>query len=876
MIWFKRIAFILFVLLFLFAGVACIIVFKYEDDMKEYALETVHNSIETEVSFDENVVLSLWKDFPLVAVEIKDIQIQDSFRKDTLLKVEKAFVQFDVFKLLQNRFTIEGIRVTDGFLRLRRSENNRWNFRVWKEQEKDAPSKTDFSIEILTLQNVHLDYDDRVIDLNIQFYSEKSRLKGRFTDENTRLGLSLNGFMERLTTTGDDRIVELPLSLAGVLNINSKDGIYTIEMGNAVLAGNEMVLDAEWKRVENGTDMQMKVHAGNIEPFVLLPHVWPQMPENIRKLNLSGRADLIFSLNGPFTKTQGPQLDATIRMRDGGLIFQETDVHDLNFEGKLYMKDIKRSKAMQIDFDSFELKTPEGNVQGKGTLTDLSDPRLRLNCTGSSRIEEIVRVAQIEEQLKGNGHISWTLDFEGPLGHEFKTTLNELRDMRWSGNVQLSEAQLQFNSGIPPIENLNASIDMKLGGTRITECSGKIGHMEFDGEVEIARLKDILTEPDSKIELAGNIHINELDVQQLPKEWQFESETNTESGSSRPVSVKVNATIDRILYNDFTASSVSGIVHMENEKLDVSNLRFMALDGNVRANLTYQPTATGYLLGLDGELHNIDMSRTLAEWNEFGQNTLTSKNLKGRASAILEADIYLDKDHQLQKDLLRVETDIEVSGGQLVKFEPLLAMSRFISVDELNEVKFDTLRNQLSIRNGKIYIPRMTVSSSILNVMVFGEHGFDQEMDYHVNLLMNDLLRRKAKKKETFDGHEIIDEKGKTRLFLWIRGRPGDLKVGFDKKEVKQKIKDDLKKEGQTIKKLFQDEFNGNSSQQEEQPEVQFRLEDNGINTPKKETEEQPETKPVTNEKPKKKKGFFNTEPEKEETEGTFEIEFDP
>lgn len=875
MIWLKRIVFIVFVLLVLLAGTLTVVVFKYEDDLKAYALETVHSSIETDISFDENVVLSLWKDFPLVAVEIHDLQIQDAFRKDTLLKVKKGFVQFDLFKLLQNKFTIEGIRVEDGFLKLRRTENDRWNFRVWKEQSEESTG-TDFSIEILTLQNIDLDYDDRVVDLNIQFFSEKSRLKGRFTDENTRLGLSLNGFMERLTTIGSDRIVELPLSVAGVLNINSNDGIYTIEMGNAILAGNEMVLDAKWTRIENGTNMEMKVHAGNIEPSGLLPHVWPQMPENIRKMNLSGRADLIFSLNGPFSKTQGPQLDATLRMRDGGFLFQNTQIRDLNLEGKLFMKDIKRSKAMEINFDSFELKTPKGSVKGKGTLTDLLDPRLRINCTGNSRIEEIIQVAQIEERVKGSGSISWTLDFEGPLGHEFETTVNELREMRWSGNLRLTEAELTFNSGIPEIRDLNASIDMKLGNTTINECSGSIGHLQFNGEVEIARLKELLTEPDSKIELTGNIHIKELDVQKLPSEWKFDSGSSDGSTSSRPTTIKMNTTVDRVVYNDFSATSVSGLIRLENEALDVSDLRFKALDGSISTHLTFEPTDKGHVLTLEGELRNIDMSRTLAEWNDFGQRTITSKNLKGRASAILDADIYLDRNYQLMKDQLRLETDIEISGGELVKFEPLLAMSKFISVDELNDVKFDTLRNQLSIRNGKIYIPRMTVSSSILNVMVFGEHGFNQEMDYHVNLLMNDLLRRKAKKKQMFDGHEIIDEKGKTRLFLWIRGRPGDIKVGFDKKEVKQKIKDDLKKEGQVIKRLFKDEFSGNGNSNENQQEVQFRLEDDGITEPKQETKESDTQKPAGTEKPKKKRGFFNTEREKEETEGGFEIEFDP
>ncbi len=877
MIWIKRVVFILFLLIVLVASLAGFVTWKYADDLEAYALDAVRATIVTDLTFNEDVVLSLWKDFPLVAVEISDIQIQDSYKSDTLIRVEKAFVQFNLFKILQNKFTIEGIRVTDGFIKLRRNNADEWNFRVWKTIESDEPKKKiDFSIEILTLENVHIDYDDRMVDLNIQFLSNKSKIKGRFTDKNQRLGLSLNGHMERLTTIGSDRVVEMPLSLAGVLNINSNDNIYTIEMGNAILAGNEMVLDAEWTRIEGGTNMEMKVHAGNIEPSGLLPYIWPQMPENIGNLGIKGRSDVIFSLNGPFTKTQGPRLDATIRTRGGSLIFQNTQVTDLNFEGRLFMEDIKRSKAMEINFDSFELKTSTGEVKGKGTLTDLSNPRLRLNCTGKSSLEELIMVAQVQEEIEGSGSISWTLDFEGPLGKDFQTTNAELKLMRWSGVLNLVDANLKFQDGVPQMEDFNAQIEMKMDKTIVKNCSGKIGHVTFSGDVELARLKEILTDPNAPIELAGSIQIDELDITKLPSEWHFNAATSDSEKSVRATSIRLKSSINKMIYNDFTATNVSGNISFENEKLDITELQFMALSGKIHSDLSFEPTTSGYLLELDSKLMGIDMSRALSEWDNFGQQTITANTLKGRASADIQAQIHLDKNYQLLKDKLIVETDIEISGGELVKFEPLMAMSKFISVDELQRVAFDTIRNQLSIKNSKLIIPKMSVSSNILNVQVFGEHTFNQEMDYHVNLLLNDLLRRKAKKQKTFDGHEIIDEKGKTRLFLWVRGKPGDIKVGFDKREVKQKLKEDFKNEGQTIKQLFQEEFGGKKVTKEESDEVQFRLEEEHSTSEKKPTESDNTSEAKPTEKKKKKKGFFSADEEETETEGGFEIEFDP
>jgi hypothetical protein len=269
---------------------------------------------------------------------------------------------------------------------------------------------------------------------------------------------------------------------------------------------------------------------------------------------------------------------------------------------------------------------------------------------------------------------------------------------------------------------------------------------------------------------------------------------------------------------------------------------------------------------VDADMRSIDISRLLREWDDFGQTTVTSKHLKGTADAELQVQIPLDANDDLSRKGVLVECDLRVSGGELIAFEPLNALSRFIEVEELKHVRFDTIVNHFSMRNERLIIPYMQVRSSILNVDVYGEHGLNQELDYHVNLLLNDILRRKAKKKQFFDGHEIIDEKGKTRLYLWIRGRPGDITVGFDKKEVRLKVKDELKKEGSSIKQLFQDEFRGKGTtkRQDEDAPVQFRLEDK---TTAPATEEK-----TKDEKPaKKRKGLFSKE--EDETEGGFELE---
>jgi hypothetical protein len=43
-----------------------------------------------------------------------------------------------------------------------------------------------------------------------------------------------------------------------------------------------------------------------------------------------------------------------------------------------------------------------------------------------------------------------------------------------------------------------------------------------------------------------------------------------------------------------------------------------------------------------------------------------------------------------------------IEQGELVNFEPMMGLSRFISVDELKNIKFSTLKNRIYIKDKKI------------------------------------------------------------------------------------------------------------------------------------------------------------------------------
>ena len=186
--------------------------------------------------------------------------------------------------------------------------------------------------------------------------------------------------------------------------------------------------------------------------------------------------------------------------------------------------------------------------------------------------------------------------------------------------------------------------------------------------------------------------------------------------------------------------------------------------------------------------------------NSIDTSKLAGLTRNSRSSADLMIDL----------DKLYASANIEINEGALLNFAPLNNLSRFISLDELRNVRFSTLKNQIEIRNRNVIIPRMDIVSNAINIGVSGTHTFDNVVDYHFELFLSDLLAKKARKsKKENEEFGVIDEDGlgKTRLFISMKGPVNKPVIAYDSKGMQQKFREDLKTEKKLMKQIFKEEF---------------------------------------------------------------------
>lgn len=851
---------------------------KYGPVIEQHVTEVLREQLTTELTLTGEPRITLFDDLPFVSAKFQDVLLADALNGDTLLSAKTAYIRLNIWEVLQDELSISGIKVEHGELNIIQTENGKWNFKVWKVNE-ESKGGGNFNLEKVELIDMEVIYDDRKADLFIYADIDRSKLKGAFHGAEHSIRVDLDGHLNTLRSGRDLHLENMPLGLAGVLDIDNKRKVYSVDMGNALLAGNELIWNGRWVRTNDATEQDITVSADNLRIETLLNRIWPDIPANLRDLNLTGEADFDLTMKGVFTKTSGPKTEIKFDVRGGTMQLNQIPLDGIRLSGIATADDLKKMSTSKYSIDRFEVSTPTGTSEGSFVLSDLENPHIDLTAKGTASLKELLTLAKLDPDASGS--TTFNLKFNSPLGHRFKFTQTEINQAELSGTITLNDASFKLGDEIPPFRNLNGNLELSPTFANFQNFSGELGSLGFDASIQLKKPKKVMLDDASSIHFEGTAHVDRLDITQLTEDWK---NVGAAKGSgSRNLTGNIEVTVDQLIYDKFTAEDITSDLRIRNGGIAAHGLVMTTMGGSVSGDVAYTQLEDGHhSLGIDASLNDINISRLFGEWNNFGQQFLKSEHLEGTGNAEILTRVELDKDLNVIPDKLTAQAELNITQGKLKHFKPLHSLGKYIELSELEVVEFDTLTNQISMANGRIDIPMMRIKSSVLAVNFYGHHGLDNVVDYHINLMLNQVLGRKAKsRKREIEGHEIVEESGKTRLFLWMRGPLNDLKIGFDNKEVKKKLKQDFKNEGKLIKKLFADEFGGEKAEEgpnpEKKEEVGFRLEDDGLGN-----ETQKDVSPKLVEDPnkeKKKGGLFgwlkDDEEKREQEEGEFKVEFD-
>jgi hypothetical protein len=192
------------------------------------------------------------------------------------------------------------------------------------------------------------------------------------------------------------------------------------------------------------------------------------------------------------------------------------------------------------------------------------------------------------------------------------------------------------------------------------------------------------------------------------------------------------------------------------------------------------------------QVNDINLEKLLLKLDYLGQDYIINKNITGRFSGQINSYVQVHPDLTPLLDHTEAQLDVDIRNGVLLNFAPIHALSSYFKDKNLDRVRFDTLRNQITLKNGALFFPNMNINSSLGYMEFSGTQALNMQMEYYLRIPLKMVTNVGfkmlfGKKEEEVDPDQVdaiqyrnMDKKVRF-VNLKITGTPDDYKVSLGK-----------------------------------------------------------------------------------------------
>lgn len=838
----KRILIGLGVFVIVFVVVAAIAGYIIQGKIAPFISDEINKQVTVPVRIEGGIHFSLLSHFPYASLTFKQVEVDDKLQKGKqLLKVEEFSLLCNVMGLLHNKLELSKILIKNGDIHVFRDKDGHGNYDILRPSQPSSPSdtgKSNFSIQLkkAEIKNVNLNYDDLSSGTDVDAAVKDLLLKGNFNSSSFDLSTSLTGELNKLMVNGQEVLVKRAVKANITMSVNSDTQQYTFKEGKIKIDDSEFDITGSLIALKNGTQLDFKLaHSGkNIKNlFNLVPQKYRALMEGAEG---DGEYGVTAELKGLLSAHSSPtvKVSADLKNSEFKLGKYRQFLKKVNASAR-YEMDAKGKDKLVIG--NFNCELNESPFQFRLTLDDLSNPDFDFFASGVFHVTELATFIPDSVVKDWGGTIIFNDFHLKGRKQDFIDYTNST--LQGSGQFKFNEIEFQTN-GIT-YGNINGTLvyDDQTFDVQNFTCNFLGNSAKLSGSVKnllpfAYNLSQNRNANNVVMEVNGNLQMNTLNLSGILDTYNKHnvSQAHAEKVASEGkidvrevMNMKGNLDIEigKFIFRKFEFDNVKGNIQISPGIVQCNNLDMQAMDGELKLNgrLSFGDDYT-MRLAYDVRAVNLNVSKIFYECENFGQGTLTDKHLKGNLNADVSFYTLWRNYGDLDMDSLTAIANFEITNGRLLKFEPLKAASKFIKVDELQDIQFARLANTIKIGNRRIEIPSFNIESSVLNLMMEGTHHFDNNVDYHFKINLHKLLAQKFKRKDENMDYMEEDPYEGINLYLTLSGDLSNPQLKFDKGAAKKKMKDDFKAEGGNLKKLANNESTAKGTPDERKREERY------------------------------------------------------
>jgi hypothetical protein len=814
--WLKKIVLIIvIVFLIAFGGIGTYALIN-EEKLTAELVKRVNETINTKISYGK-VGLTVIRTFPNITVNFTDILVSPSpfydktqFRQednDTLLFASSLSISISIPSLVTGNVAVRSVGVRDGEVNMLTDKRGDTNFEVFS-TEKKGSGKT-IKLRNISARNMKTTWCDRSSDLRIAAGISDVSLGGEIFKSGIFLNASARADIDSVNVR-EMKVAGIPLSAD--IKMRKSNNSLSVAKGSLGLADLKFDIGGNINFKSSNVDLSVSGRKINIASvFSMLPDRYRSMAGNFSP---AGIVDFSCTVKGPYGKAGTPHLEMLYNLTGGRLSHTISGfrVNNLEFRGGINNGKLNSSESFQCTIDNLSATYGSSSIKGTFMLNSLVRPHVSLSLNGDLDLDDLGRLISgglIHDQ---SGTVKAAVTLSGFIPENAGSRMAVISSLNPDislvfGNFGIAVASSGFN-----IKNVNGMLEIR-NDLIADSLSLTVMDQHFTVNGNARNFSAWLAGKPERMDIEGSISADRF----VPLFFTGNDNDTTAGDKSSPnyfppgITADIMLTADSIVSKDFGAANFTGELEYGPFVYTVRNISAEALDGAITGEFMLgKQKDGGYVTKSTVHASGIDIKKAFASFSNFGQTFISSDNLKGNLTGNITALIPLDNTFRIVQQSVVAESHLVVTNGRLVDFPPAESLSSYLDLDELKDISFSSMENDLFINNRVVSIPKMLVNSSAVNFTLYGTHNFNGNYSYHVRLLLSEVLSRKARERNRNDsafGRVQVDGTGKATIPLKIECTGDQTDVSYDFGQAQDNIKGDIALEKQTLKGILNEEY---------------------------------------------------------------------
>jgi hypothetical protein len=744
--------------------------------------------------------LSLFRHFPNITARLSAVTLRDSAWQQhhhDLLRVADAYISCSLLKsLLRRRILIGELDLEHGQVYFYTDSTGYSNTYLLHDRKAGKGGKPGDPPDIgLTDIRWVMERQDqhKIFDLDIRQLRCGIKLDNRLLRLNVSARIGVNNFS---FNTGKGSFLK-GKTLAGNFAVEYNTGSKIVQFNGAKLAidGHPFVFSGRFFPTVAPDPFLLKIDAENILYRQATALLTPNLQQKLDQYDIDKPISIHAQLDAGSADDHTPQIQVRFDLDNGSVLTPSGRFTAVSFKGS-FTNEWQRGQKREDENSILRFLGFSGRLQDLPltsdtvTIANLKYPRLNCDLHSRFRLQQLNDLTGSQTLRFTGGVGTMNLRYKGPLSE------NDTAGTIVNGRIDLDSATLVYLPYDFRLTNGKGRLLFKDQDLFIEELNIRAGKTPIVVKGVAKNLVALLDRNAENVGVDLSLTTPHLDGEDLAALIGRASATNA-GRSSESAFGETFSRIDRLLkegaihvgieagdlrFRKFSGAHAKADLVFDDHEIKLNHFNIEQGSGSIdgKATLSRKGSGEHNPVTLESHLNQVDLPKLFAAFNDFGQDAISAKNLRGRLSADIRLEGAMTDKAKMVAGSMKGAVDFTISGGQLVDFEPIEKIqSTILKNKDLSEIRFAELKNHLDLDSTTLTLQRMEIRSTAFTLYTEGIYDLKTGPDMSLQVPLSNLAKNQNQNIPP-DARGNDSKAGLSIRLRARRGGDGKLKITWD------------------------------------------------------------------------------------------------